>query len=231
MKLSGWKRLGIVASVVWAIGGYFYTFQDVFGSSQGLYDTIEQDCLQRASNSGLEGASSKCEEEFTQSLHESMVSAREAGAFAALVPIPLVWGGVYFGMFLFRWVRRGFPAALAPATPTDGSANIPPPVKRHLVGRTQMLVGGGVAVLVVWLIYSRIEANHVIAESRHTIADLTAKQKALDDKPSFELQARCSEAAKQYFHREFEEGPHCEGDGCRLYESLQPRAAQVLHRR
>ena len=67
----------------------------------------------------------------------------------------------------------------------------------------QILMGGGMVVLLVWLIYGHIESSRVIAEDQHTVADLTAKLKALDEKPSFELQARCDVAAKQYFIREW----------------------------
>lgn len=203
MKLNGWKRIGIVASVVWAIGGYFHEFHSVYDGALETYSTINTHCTERA-NDGASTTKDECDREFELSLNETYHDAREAGIFAALVPIPLAWGAVYFALFLGRWVKRGFVPASAAAEATTTTDDTPEARDvRPAWSRGAVLIGCGVSVLMVWLVYERIHDSRVIAGDQHTIIDLTAKQKALDEKPSFELQARCGEAAKQYFIREW----------------------------
>ena len=203
MKLSGWKRIGIVASVVWVIGGYFHEFHSVYDRALESYSTIKTHCYEHVDDDASP-TKDECDRDFELSLNETFHDAREAGIFAALVPIPIAWGVTYFALFLGGWVKRGFVPASAAAEATDTKADtrkardIGPALSRGAV-----LIGCGVAVLVVWLAYESIHDSRVIAADQHTILDLTAKQKALDEKPSFELQARCSEAAKQCFIREW----------------------------
>lgn len=204
MKLNGWKRIGIIASVVWAFGAYFHEFNSVYNGTVETYTSISHDCLERANNGGNE-TGQQCEQDLRQSVDESFRSAREAGIFVALVPIPLVWVGAYLALFLARWIRKGFVSADDNQTGFfDSPDQIPEGHSpRRLRGRVQVLISSGAVVLIIWLIYGRIQANRVIADDQGTIADLTAKQKAVDERPPLELQSRCSEAAKQFFSREW----------------------------
>jgi hypothetical protein len=203
MKLNGWKRIGIVATVVWAIGGYFHEFDSLFDSAVGTYATIDEHCVQRAAD-GASQTVDQCDQAMEQSMHEATSDAREAALYVALIPIPLAWGGVYFVLFLSRWIKRGFVPASAGLESTENNNDLPNTLAaKPRWSRVQILIGGGVIILLVWLVYGRIEASRVVADEQHTIADLTAKHKVLDDKPSFELQSRCSEAAKQFFNREW----------------------------
>ena len=106
MKLNGWQRIGIVASVAWAIGAYVHTFDTEYSAALGIYNMIYDDCVK--DSSGQVGGSDHCKQTLTASLDESYVGSREAAALFAVVPIPLGWGFVYLVLFLVRWIKRGF---------------------------------------------------------------------------------------------------------------------------
>jgi hypothetical protein len=107
MKLNGWQRIGIVASVVWAIGAYVHELGSSYGGAVGVYSLIHEDCVERSSTSGMESRA-QCDQELDKSIAESSRSAREVAAFVAIVPIPLGWGFAYLLIFIVRWVKRGF---------------------------------------------------------------------------------------------------------------------------
>ncbi len=59
----------------------------------------------------------------------------------------------------------------------------------------------GITLLLLWLVVGHVRANRQIEDDKRTIADLTAKQAAWDETPSFDLQSRCAETAKEFFKR------------------------------
>jgi hypothetical protein len=58
-----------------------------------------------------------------------------------------------------------------------------------------------VVILLLWLLFGRLRANHQLAEDGRIIAELRSKQAAIDEEPSLELQSRCASAAKNFFDR------------------------------
>jgi hypothetical protein len=108
MKLNGWKRVGIVASVVWAIGGYIHTLDTENATAMGVYSMIYNDCVGNSTNGRAWGSEDQCSKERDASLSASYPSAVESAAFVAVVPIPLGWGFVYLMIFIVRWIKRGF---------------------------------------------------------------------------------------------------------------------------
>jgi hypothetical protein len=105
MRLNGWQRIGIVASVIWAVGAPIYmdntAERDAYHRWFSAYDlcrdvpTNEPEvCVQRVSKA-----------------HDNVpryhfTSAN--GAFVALAPIPLGWLLAYALVYLMRWIRAGF---------------------------------------------------------------------------------------------------------------------------
>jgi hypothetical protein len=89
MRLNGWQRIGIVASVIWAIGAPIY-----LGLCRDVPSNDPQQCFQTASR------------HFNAVTRYPLFSAN--GAVAALVPVGLGWLFAYALVYLVRWIRAGF---------------------------------------------------------------------------------------------------------------------------
>jgi hypothetical protein len=102
LRLNGWQRIGIVASVLWAISGAFW------GNNLGIHEgdwTVEayKLCLE-APNSNR----ASCEKTFEKDWPVAISNHWVYSAFFGLVPIPLGWLVVYGVIALVRWIRTGF---------------------------------------------------------------------------------------------------------------------------
>jgi hypothetical protein len=113
MKLNGWKRIGIIASVVWILGAGAHTYDsEIHRASDLIADThvrcdsnLPSDSKdERAYEAGFE----KCNKEAEDSLALAISNAWFSAALVAFVPVPFGWGFVYLALFLVRWVKRGF---------------------------------------------------------------------------------------------------------------------------
>src|SRR5271168_1763380 len=109
VKLSGWKRLGIVVSVLWGVGAYIHTVNAKSDSDMRFAGAITDSCLER--NGGQEIGDNECLKRGEQYVIRMLPFDREEAAFVALAPIPLGWGFVYLVLFVVRWVKRGFSEA------------------------------------------------------------------------------------------------------------------------
>jgi hypothetical protein len=105
MKLDGWKRIGIVASVVWAVGAYAHTFDVQSESDIHMSTILTESCID--ANHGSDPGD-KCSKEGDQELRDQYHYEVEDAALVALVPIPFGWGFVYLVLLTFRWIKRGF---------------------------------------------------------------------------------------------------------------------------
>jgi hypothetical protein len=105
MRLKGWQRIGIVASVIWAIGAPIYMdsaaerdadekYGWVYGSCRDVPSNDPEQCAQRASRA------------YDSVPRYHFTSAN--GAFVALAPIPLGWLLAYALVYLVWWIRAGF---------------------------------------------------------------------------------------------------------------------------
>jgi hypothetical protein len=102
MKLNGWKRIGVILSVVWILVAYRITFTRTLNEEIKLHAALSQYCEERHHDSA----------ECDQILHtDSRPLAHEEAALVAFVPVPLAWGFIYLVLFLTRWVKRGFKQA------------------------------------------------------------------------------------------------------------------------
>jgi hypothetical protein len=109
MKINGWHRLGVLASGLWFVTGFFW------GNSVGLgygkvADIIYDSCTHETN---VDWAA--CNAEFNRVYTSSISSHWQLAWIYALVPIVLGWLAVYTILALARWVRRGF--QLAKQTP------------------------------------------------------------------------------------------------------------------
>jgi hypothetical protein len=128
MKLNGWKRIGIIASVVWILGAGAYTYDSEIERTSLLISEAYLSCdsaakgplPRKAPDSAPEpgtvpmppGAvladSGDCHKQAEDSLMLAAKNARLDASLVALVPVPLAWLFTYLVLFLVRWVKRGF---------------------------------------------------------------------------------------------------------------------------
>jgi hypothetical protein len=110
LKLNGWEKIGIIASLAWILGAGLHTLH---AQIRDASKTIASDRV--ACDSDLSGmtdeakkkASEACNEHAQDALAAATVNARLIAVMVALLPVPVGWGVGYFGPFLAVWARRG----------------------------------------------------------------------------------------------------------------------------
>jgi hypothetical protein len=110
MKLNGWKRIGIIASVVWILGAGEYTCDSEYDHASFSIASTHFACESVLTTDPIahEKQVERCDKIADESFASALTNARLAGALVAFVPVPLGWGFTYLVIFLVRWVRRGF---------------------------------------------------------------------------------------------------------------------------
>lgn len=106
MKLNGWKRIGIIASVVWILGAGLYTNGALQESDRKAATAISLDCESYIAK-GITSLA-ECDKRSGDYLAGTYSREWMAAALVAFVPVPFGWGFVYLVLFLVRWVKRGF---------------------------------------------------------------------------------------------------------------------------
>jgi len=137
MRINGWQRIGIVASVVWMLVAGIYTLNVTSDADLEAAARIYRDCAdirddanqrqreycwqQSAKSADYSAVFNKCVQEFEAKNPDtcskrsadyavnSLPNERIEAAAVALIPLPLAWGFAYLCLFLVRWVKRGFP--------------------------------------------------------------------------------------------------------------------------
>lgn len=110
-KLNGWKRIGIIVSIVWILWCGIETYSSQIDTRSDLIAVIHASC-----DNGLMGKTGddwkvgfqKCDKEEDDSLALARKNALLMGAIFAFVPVPFGWGFIYLLLFLLRWVKHGF---------------------------------------------------------------------------------------------------------------------------
>lgn len=112
-RLNGWQRIGVIASIVWILAGWLYTYNSEFEKTSKQITTAYLACRELAPDA-QKGATahedwlSRCWKETDESWASARHYARIDAALVAFVPVPLGWGFAYLALVLVRWVRRGF---------------------------------------------------------------------------------------------------------------------------
>jgi hypothetical protein len=104
VKVNGWKRIGIIASVVWILGAGIYILTVVEDADIKTASGLTLSCEEAQNWRG----SRECDERATDYLAQSSYHERIDAAVVAFVPLPLGWGFAYLVLFLVRWIKRGF---------------------------------------------------------------------------------------------------------------------------
>jgi|ERR1700722_3170965 hypothetical protein len=111
MKPIGWLKFWIIASVVWVIGAWIYTFSSMTNNAFALIVSDQVKC-----DSDLAGKTGDarrkdfvdCNKQAEQSVVEADKEACFWATIPAIVGLPFWWGFICLVIFLARWVRRGF---------------------------------------------------------------------------------------------------------------------------
>jgi len=110
-KLNGWKRIGIIASVVWILGAWIHAYDSEIDSDSKRISSDHVACdsdLTGKTGDAWTAEFNECNKIANESLAEANTNDRLDAAFFAFVPVPLGWGFTYLVLFLVRWVKRGF---------------------------------------------------------------------------------------------------------------------------
>jgi hypothetical protein len=99
MGLSGWKRVGVVLSVVWLLAGGYW------GDSRGLHKgdfAVTQFTLCMENSRSPDNASGVCLDQFDKDYAGAIKDHWREALMVGIVPIPVVWLLVHGLMGLAR---------------------------------------------------------------------------------------------------------------------------------
>lgn len=119
--LNGWQRIGVVASVVWVIGGGLWgyylgyheggevdrDFQQCRAGAQNWYQN-QYHGTSRYTTSDLIKDLEKCRSEYVKTNQEANYTGALYAVLLALLPIPLGWLAVCKSIALLHWIIEGF---------------------------------------------------------------------------------------------------------------------------
>ena len=103
MRVNGWQRVGVVLSVLWAIGAAIYIRSAQVQNANSLFQMKFSACLNEKSAT-IEACSNKV------SLQNAMnvTTYWPDVAFFAFSPVIAGWLVAYIALKTFRWVNVGF---------------------------------------------------------------------------------------------------------------------------
>jgi hypothetical protein len=113
-RLSGWQRIGVVASVLWFFAGYFIGSDDAFNRAGLLAQSSLDSCLHaKAKELGETDPYDMkvyrpCESEHEHDFSKYAEGHWLEGLEFALVPLPIAWLLGWLLIATTRWVSRGF---------------------------------------------------------------------------------------------------------------------------
>lgn len=107
--LSGWQRIGVVISVVWAVGAGIYARNADVERASNFHAAIYRTCTEtKSARSDFDF--SECSQDAGRASSTQMTRSWGNTAVVALVPIPFGWLAVLLILKVSRWVRAGFSA-------------------------------------------------------------------------------------------------------------------------
>ena len=107
VRLNGWQRIGIVLSVVWALGAWLYVQQLDVEQAQRLKESAYRTCTDLQDQSPDKGVSDCIKD--AESVYDTSLQSNWSDKWvAALLPIPIAWMITYGLIGLVRWIRAGF---------------------------------------------------------------------------------------------------------------------------
>lgn len=111
MRLNGWQKIGIVLSILWAIGAGIHTSNDAVEQAHKFVNFAYKVCKDGkmvADDADL----SSCEKEKALKAETLMKGSYKNVAFASLVPIPFGWLAGFILLYVARVQVAGFRAVV-----------------------------------------------------------------------------------------------------------------------
>lgn len=111
MRLNGWQRIGVILSVLWALGAAWYQRDSDIHRAEGAFHVAYQICHDIQDGATLRGKElnpEKCTAEGERSWALALEGTWAGVAFVSMAPIPAGWIGAYLLRAIWRWVRTGF---------------------------------------------------------------------------------------------------------------------------
>ncbi len=111
VKVNGWKRIGIIGSVVWILSAGVHTYDSEIRSASKMIASTHVACDERLAGKTGEAWTAgfnECNAQATDSLTEANKNAWIGAVLIAFAPVPLGWGFAYLLLFTAGWVKRGF---------------------------------------------------------------------------------------------------------------------------
>lgn len=113
-RLNGWQRIGIIISVVWALGSLIYAWPECVTPDGSVRKCPTSTIWDVLTNSRPSDHDAKCHSEQAQSLCEPYLHNVARRRLAqekllwGLAPIPLGWLLIYALVAVVRWIKAGF---------------------------------------------------------------------------------------------------------------------------
>lgn len=108
MKLNGWKRIGIVASVAWFLGAGGCTLIVRRDQDLRFAVALEDSCTKFFVGADRTNYLKQCMKQRDDYLASMSKDVWLNAVAVATVPVPLGWGFVYLTLLLVHWIKRGF---------------------------------------------------------------------------------------------------------------------------
>ena len=107
LRLNGWQRIGIVASVLWVIGGGLAARDADIRRASAMYSATYGICTQ-AEEKRPNYDFSRCIKEAGEAYEIQLKGSWEHVAVVSFGTIVLAWPLAFMLTGIWRWVKRGF---------------------------------------------------------------------------------------------------------------------------
>jgi len=108
MKLNLWVRIGILLSVMWAVGAAVYTHNDDLKTAD-FWEKLDYSTCSTTKQQNHDSDMSSCDAKRTE-IHKTWMAGDNASmVFVALAPLPLAWFAVFVLVYVGRALIAGFP--------------------------------------------------------------------------------------------------------------------------
>ena len=113
MRLNGWQRIGLVASIVWVLAGGFWgneiALDEAWERTSAQRDLCVAENKRRYGEYGpYEQVWTPCSDQFGANYVRNTEGHWMFAALFALVPLSIAWLIAYVLIALGRWIRAGF---------------------------------------------------------------------------------------------------------------------------